>query len=112
MSNQTDIENEVYGQEDDASVVQVTEAQMADMKSAVKLKDAVIKLSANGNFKLFKKKFIDEGLVNLGLNLGVQPQMRQEILMQIEARRIFNEFLSQAIEQGNVAEEVLGGLDD
>jgi len=59
---------------------------------------------------LFMKNYVDKSLVTLGLNLGVQPQMRGEINLQIEARRILNDFIDQAITYGNNAEEVLNGV--
>jgi len=91
-------------------VVEITEAEAKEYEEAKALRNAIFKLKKNRDFKLFMKNYVDKSLVTLGLNLGVQPQMRGEINLQIEARRILNDFIDQAITYGNNAEEVLNGV--
>jgi len=94
----------------DEEVVEITEAELKEYEEAKALRNAIFKLKRNKDFKLLMKNYIDKSLVTLGLNLGVQPQMRGEINLQIEARRILNDFIDQAITYGNNAEEVLNGV--
>lgn len=94
----------------DEEVVEITEAELKEYEEAKALRNAIFKLKRNRDFKLLMKNYIDKSLVTLGLNLGVQPQMRGEINLQIEARRILNDFIDQAITYGNNAEEVLNGV--
>ena len=94
----------------DEEVVEITEAEFKEYEEAKVLRNAIFKLKKNKDFKLFMKNYIDKSLVTLGLNLGVQPQMRGELNLQIEARRILNDFIDQAITYGNNAEEVLNGV--
>ena len=92
-------------------VVEITEDELKAYEADKELKNAILKLKANRNFKIFEKSFIEKSLIQLGLNLGINPQMRGEINLQIEARRIFNEFIEQAITQGSNAEEILNGVE-
>jgi len=92
-------------------VVEITEEELKEYEESKALRDAIFKLKGNRYFKLLMKNFIDKSLVSLGLNLGVQSQMRGEINVQIESRRVFNDFLDQAISYGNDAEEVLNGVE-
>ncbi len=94
----------------DEEIVEITEAELKEYEEAKALRNAIFKLKRNRDFKLFMKNYIDKSLVTLGLNLGVQPQMRGELNLQIEARRILNDFIDQAITYGNNAEEVLNGV--
>ncbi len=97
-------------QEEQEEVVEITEAELKEYEEAKALRNAILQLKKNKHYKMFMKSFIDQSLVVLGLNLGVNPQMRGEINLQIEARRVFNEFIDQAILNGNNAEEVLNGV--
>ena len=92
-------------------VMEITEAELKVYEEDKALREAIFKLKTNRYFKLFEKSFIEKSLIQLGLNLGINPQMRGEINLQIEARRIFNEFIDQAITQGNTAEDVLNGVE-
>ena len=91
--------------------IEITEEELKEYEEAKSLRNSIFKLKRNKDFKLFMKNFIDKSLVTLGLNLGIQPQMRGEINLQIEARRILNDFIDQAITYGNNAEEVLNGVE-
>ena len=90
--------------------IEITEQEYKDYKESVDLMESLLSLSKSRHFKLFTKSFIDDSLKNLGLNLGVQPQMRGEIILQIEARRVFNQFIETAIQQGQSAKEILKGV--
>jgi len=92
-------------------VIEITKEEADAYEENKALKNDMLKLLNNKQFKTFQKYFIDKSLVQLGLNLGVSPQSRGDISLQIEARRIFNEFIEQVIRQGVDAEEVLNGVE-
>jgi len=104
------LDNEIYGS-DEPRTIEISETDVKQYEEDKKLKEAILALYKNKNFKVFRKAFIDDSLVNLGLNFGVQQQMKGIIASEIEARRIFKDFLDMAIQRGFDAEEILNGVE-
>jgi len=92
-------------------VIEITEEEAKAYEEDKMLMNEMKKLLNNKQFKTFQKYFIEKSLVQLGLNLGTNPNQRGEINLQIEARRIFKDFIEQIFNNGYTAEEVLNGVE-
>lgn len=97
------------------SEIQELEAQKEDLKKQVELRDQILKLSANHEFrKVIHEEFFQKEasrLVRIGGDPSLDKQQRQDAIDMALATGHLQRFLSANVQMGNRAEETIHEID-
>ena len=97
------------------SEIQELEAQKEDLKAQVELRDQILKLSANHEFrKVIHEEFFQKEagrLVRIGGDPALDKQQRQDAIDMALATGHLQRFLSANVQMGNRAEQTIFEID-
>ena len=97
------------------SEIQELEAQKEDLKAQVALRDQILKLSANHEFrKVIHEEFFQKEagrLVRIGGDPALDKQQRQDAIAMALATGHLQRFLSANVQMGNRAEQTIFEID-
>lgn len=97
------------------SEIQALEAQKEDLKKQVELRDQILKLSANHEFrKVIHEEFFQKEagrLVRIGGDPSLDKQQRQDAIDMALSTGHLQRFLSANVQMGNRAEETIHEID-